>query len=357
MGLLDRYILRAIFGSTGLVMAVLLVLGALFTFISQQDDIGVGRFSAINALWFTLLTTPQQAYEVLPVGAMLGSLLGMGALARGSELTVMRSSGVSIGRIAASVLMSAVVLIVLEIALGEFFAPTLQLVAKQQKAFDKFTDVTVGSSGGSWVRDGDLILNVSRQSSERQFAGMLIFELSPNHRLRAIGRATQATAEAEANKGWTLSGYQESRFTRDRVLTRPSTQRSLQSNVSAGFLGLAVADPRQLETRVLFQLIRYYQSNALDTRPYVFAFWSRISRVVAIAFSVLLAIPFVLGSMRASGTGARMMIGLLIGVGYFLLQRLIESGTVVFDLNPIILAWAPTVLLAGITVTLLARAR
>jgi lipopolysaccharide export system permease protein len=354
MGILDRYILRSIFASTALVMAVLLVLGALFTFISQQDDIGVGRFSAFSALTFTLLTTPQQAWEVLPIGALLGSLLGMGALARGSELTVMRSSGVSIGRIAASVLMGAIVLIVVEVALGEFLAPTLQLVAKQQKAFDKFTNVTVGSSGGSWVRDGDLILNVSRQSSDRQFAGMLIFELSPNHRLRAIGRASRATAET--SEGWLLSGYQESRFTRERVVTRPVGQRSLQSNVSAGFLGLAVADPRQLETRALFQLIQYYKSNALDTRPYVFAFWSRIARVVAIAFSVLLAIPFVLGSMRAS-TGARMMSGLLIGISYFLIQRLIESGTVVFDLNPVVLAWLPTALLGLITTVLLVRAK
>jgi len=355
MTLLDRYILRAILGATALVMSVLIVLGALFTFLSQQDDIGVGSYSAVKALWFTLLNVPQQAWELLPIGGMLGSLLGMGSLARGSELTVMRSSGVSIARISASVLMAATALIILQVALGEFFAPTLQLVAKQQKAFDKFTNVTVGSSGGSWVRDGDLILNVSRQSGEQQFAGMLIFELSPNHRLRAIGRASRATSETST--GWTLSGYEESRFSRDRVLTRPIGQRSLQSNVTAGFLGLAVADPRQLETRDLFRLIQYYEQNALDTRPYVFAFWSRIARVVAIVFAVLLAIPFVLGSMRASGTGARMMIGLLIGIGFFLVQRLIESGTVVFDLNPIVLAWAPTALLGAITVTLLARAK
>jgi lipopolysaccharide export system permease protein len=355
MNLLDRYILRAIFGSTVLVMTVLLILGALFTFIGQQDDIGVGRYTALNAFWFTMLNMPQQAWELLPIGAMIGSLLGLGSLARGSEITVMRASGVSIVRFAASVLVAAIALILIEIALGEFLAPPLQQVAKQQKAFDKFTNVTVGSTGGSWVRDGDLILNVSRQSSDRQFAGMLIFELSPNHRLRAIGRASRATAET--SRGWLLSGYQESRFTAERVLTRPVGQRILQSNVTAGFLGLAVTDPRQLETRSLWRLIQYYETNQLDARPYVFAFWSRIARVVAIAFSVLLAVPFVLGSMRASGTGARMMIGLLIGVGFFLVQRLIESGTVVFDLNPVLLAWIPTALLATITLALLSRAR
>jgi lipopolysaccharide export system permease protein len=78
---------------------------------------------------------------------------------------------------------------------------------------------------------------------------------------------------------------------------------------------------------------------------------------VAVAFSVLLAIPFVLGSLRSAGAGTRMLMGLLVGVAFFLLQRLIESGTVVFNLNPILLAWLPTALLGIVTLTLLARAR
>jgi len=67
--------------------------------------------------------------------------------------------------------------------------------------------------------------------------------------------------------------------------------------------------------------------------------------------------PFVLGSLRSAGAGTRMMLGLILGIGFFLLQRLIESGTIVFDLNPVVLAWLPTALLATVTMGLLARAR
>ena len=134
-------------------------------------------------------------------------------------------------------------------------------------------------------------------------------------------------------------------------------QRLLESNVSAGFLGLAVEDPKQLTSRALWRLISYFRSNDLDAREYLFAFWSRIARTVAIAFAVLLAIPFVLGSLRSAGAGTRMMLGLIIGIGFFLLQRLIESGTVVFQLDPVLLAWIPTALLALVTFVLLARTR
>ena len=77
----------------------------------------------------------------------------------------------------------------------------------------------------------------------------------------------------------------------------------------------------------------------------------------SVFFAVLLAIPFVLGSLRSAGAGTRMMMGLLLGLAFFLLQRLIESSTVLFNLNPVLLAWLPTTLLALVTLGLLARAR
>ena len=54
-----------------------------------------------------------------------------------------------------------------------------------------------------------------------------------------------------------------------------------------------------------------------------------------------------LGSLRSAGAGTRMLMGLVAGIAFFLLQRLIESGTVVFDLNPVLLAWMPTALVGN----------
>ena len=82
MTILDRYIVRSILGSVLLVMTVVLILGALFVFIDQQDDIGVGHYTAVEALWYTLLNLPQQAFELLPITVLIGSLLGLGSLAR-----------------------------------------------------------------------------------------------------------------------------------------------------------------------------------------------------------------------------------------------------------------------------------
>jgi lipopolysaccharide export system permease protein len=355
MTLLDRYLLRTIFGAVLMVMSVFLTLGGLFLFIGQQDDIGVGRYTAVDALGFVLLSLPQQAWELLPISALIGTLVGLGALARGSELTVMRAAGMSVWRIARPAMIAGLLLAGFGALLGEVLAPPMQQLARQQKAFAKFDNVSFAGRGGAWVRDGDLLVNVERQSGDAEFGGMTVFRLDAEHRLRAIGRA--ATATADASGSWQLSQYVESRFEGDRVVATRERSRSFESNVSAEFVGIASASPSQLPSATLYRLIRHLQANDLDIREPLFAFWSRIARSVAVLFGVLVAVPFVFGSLRASGGGARTTIGLLIGIAFFLLQSMLESGAIVFDLDPVLLAWIPTGLLALAALTMLARTR
>jgi lipopolysaccharide export system permease protein len=350
---IDRYIVRAVLLATSLVMAVMLVLALVITFIGEQGDVGQGHYTALGAFVYALLNLPQQAWELMPIGVLIGSLLGLGQLARGSELIVLRSSGVSVARIAGSVLIAGFVLLAVELVLGELLAPPLLQTAKQDKALERFSIANFG--GGAWVRDGDLILDVRGLSATGRFGGMLVFELSPDHRLVAIGRA--AYASAGRNGHWQLSGYRQSEFTPGGVVASTAGERTLTTHVTAGFLDLASALPQNLPARALWTVIEYDRANALDATPYVFAFWSRVARTLAIVLAALLAIPFVLGLLRSAAQGSRMLAGLLIGLGFFFLQRMIESGAVVFHLNPIVLAWLPTALLAAVTLSLLARAR
>ena len=129
MTIIDRYILRAILGATALVMAVLLSLALVFTFIGEQDDVGVGHYTTLSAFWFSLFNLPAQAWDLLPIAALIGALLGLGALARGSELTVLRASGVSIARIAGSALIAAFILLASEVILGELGEPDLHVAS------------------------------------------------------------------------------------------------------------------------------------------------------------------------------------------------------------------------------------
>ena len=108
---------------------------------------------------------------------------------------------------------------------------------------------------------------------------------------------------------------------------------------------------------MLWNLIQHLKQNDLDATEQEFAFWSRIARTTAILFAALLAVPFVFGSLRSAGSGSRTLLGVMIGVTFFLVQRMLESGAVVFDASPFVLAWFPTFLLAVVSTVLIARTR
>ena len=66
-----------------------------------------------HALQYIFLTLPSKAYLLFAPAVLLGSLLGLGAMASNSELTVMRAAGISNGRIIRAVLMTGVALMLL----------------------------------------------------------------------------------------------------------------------------------------------------------------------------------------------------------------------------------------------------
>jgi lipopolysaccharide export system permease protein len=228
-------------------------------------------------------------------------------------------------------------------------------LARQQKAFAKVANVSFSGSGDAWVRDGNLLVNVERQTGEARFGGMMVYEIGADGRLAAMGRAVSASA-AESGS-WALEQYAETRFAADRVISQKIPRRVLESNVTAEFLGIAATVPAQLPTAVLWRMVRHLDANGLDSREAAFALWSRIARTLAPIFAVLLALPFMFGSLRSSGAGVRVGLGLLLGMAFFLVQQMLESSTVVFNGNPAIFAWLPTLLMAAAALALLWRTR
>lgn len=352
---LDRYIGRTLLGAIAMVMAVLAVLGALFLFIGEQGSIGSGHYTTTEALINALLTVPQFALNALPAGTLIGAMLGIGTLARAHELTVMRSAGMSKWRLLGAVLGAGTLLALLALGAGEYLVPPLTKYASERKAFAKYENVSFAGAGGAWIRDGNTILNVTQQSGEEVFGGTLVFELDGDGRLRAAGRAERARAVNQ--KSWELSDYHESRFGHDQVAASSAAARQLQSAASAGFLQLTVSDPSELSLRVLRRAIGYLGANQLDAGRYRFALWSHIARLAALPVAIAFALPFGFGSTRAAGAGARTTLGLGIGIVYFFLQRLVESGALVFSLDPVLLAALPTLLLVLAAGILLYRAR
>ena len=353
--ILSRYVIKAVLGNTALVMLVLLALSALYLFITQQDDIGVGTFSVADAFIFVGLTLPKYAFDLLPIAALIGALLALGNLARTLELIVVRAAGVSTMRIALWTAMAGVILMLLTGLIGEVVSPPMEQYAQQLKTFAKFKDYSMAGNRSAWAKDGDMVISVRQQSADNRYGGVYVFNFDAQRRLRSVGRANSASIDE--NNLWQLENYVESRIGDERVETSKEQETQLQTRLSPEFLGLAVLEPDSLPGRGLYSYIQHLRENGLDSRTYETAFWARIARTVAVAIIVVLAVPFAFGPMRSTGTGARTVVGIMIGVVFFLLAKMMESGGEVFNMPPLMVAWLPTALLTIITTIAVSRVR
>jgi lipopolysaccharide export system permease protein len=352
---LDRYLYRTVLLYTLMTMTVLLALGALILFISQQSDIGVGSYSAADALLFTFLNLPQTAFELLPIGAMIGALMGLGNLAAGSELVVTRASGVSVWRIAWPVGLAGLTLAVIMFGIGDYAAPSMGQFAKREKTTAKLADVSFAGSSSAWVKDGNRILRVQTGEVDRAFGGVSVFELDGPTRLRSIQRAARISVADPVR--WSLHNVATSRFEKDKVEGDTVSELTLRSTVNREFLSLAATDPQMLTLHGLASYIDHLRRNNLDTALYEIGYWSRIARLFAVIIVTLLALPFVFGPLRTTGAGTRTVVGALLGVVFFLITRTVENGGQLFNLNPALVGWLPTAVVGVCTLVAISRTR
>jgi lipopolysaccharide export system permease protein len=353
--ILDRYFAKTVLLHTLMVMAVLLALMTLVTFIGQQDDIGQGSYDVAGAFLVTLLQLPQQAYELLPIGALIGAIMGLGGLARDSELTVVRAAGVSVTRIAASAALAGLAVAAVLWLLGEYFAPPADQYARQYKIFSRYSQLEFTGSRSAWIRQGSYYINVRRQAAENLFGGVYVYELDDERRLVLVGRAETATQDRSGR--WVLANYVETRLGEDRVEARALPRLVTEPGFEADFLGAAVTQPKSLPLADLYAYKEHLKANDLDSSAWEIAFWSRISRLVAAVVVCVFAVPFAFGPLRSAGAGARTVLGILAGVLFVLLTQTLENSGQVYGLNPLLVAWGPTLLLSAIAAVAILRVR
>ena len=353
-GILTQYMMRTILVMTALVLVVLLALAGMFEFIAELDDTQ-GDYQTPQAVMYALLRLPQLAFEMLPVAALIGSLLGLGALAGSSEIIVMRSAGLSVMRLASMVAVAGLSMLILTGLLGEFIGPPLDYYARNMRLEARYGQDDDRLGQEAWVKDGQVFLHLERVSSEFEFGSIYVYRFNEYDELESIARAENSGIDD--NDQWVLENFRETRFVDDGVQVVQSSLAVESFDINPEVLGISLVKPQSLSGRGLFSYINYMKRNSLDADRYETELWYRIARTATIMIMPVLALAFVFGSLRTGGAGARLMMGIVIGLGYYLASEMLANSGQVFDLNPAVVAWLPSGLLLIITVFALNRVR
>ena len=354
MKILDRYILRSVLLGTLVALLVLMPLVGFMVLKDELDDVGTGRFGLLDAFLIVSLLLPRYAFQLFPIAALIGSLLGLGRLAANMELVAMRAAGVSIRRVLWSVLRAGALLAVIAMLLGEVIAPASEEQAQQVRAATLSERIALKSRYGFWVRDGNAFINIREIMPGGRLQHLYIYEFDQDKQLKL---STYARLAIHNGNSWLLQDISQSELGQAGVQTRFLKTATWSSLLDPSLLSLLIVDPNILPTWGLYQDIRFMEHNGLSSTASEVAFWGKAIAPLVILAMVFLAVPLLFNVHRGMGLGPRIFGGVLIGIIFYILNRTVAQLPLVYDLSPFLVSLVPVLFCAAMGAAIFRWAR
>ena len=346
-----KTIRRLIYGEV-LVSIVLVAAGflALFFFFDLVDELqylgksnglpsGLPTASDIyqirHALLYVSLLIPNHLYELLPISVLIGTIFVMARLAKSSEYTILRTSGLGPWRALKLLLSLGSIFVVTSFLIGDYLAPLSERTAQLLKARYQGT-ITVGQTG-AWLREkqayNTYVANVKTLSPSNEMVGVQIFEF--DNKGLVVSRMQAASANFSEDDSWQLKNVTRAEFsvpntsatTANAAVQTARVSRSVldsfrwPTEISQEMVSVALLKPERMGTIDLFNYIRHLDANGQTAQRYEIEFWKKVFYPLSCLVMVILALPFAYLHFRSGGISGYVFMGVMIGISFFLLNN------------------------------------
>jgi lipopolysaccharide export system permease protein len=344
--MLFRYFTREILFTSVLVLLALLALFGFFDLIRELDDVGRGNYRLSVMIGYVALTLPSHAYVLMPAAALIGTLFALARMSEQSELTVMRSSGLSMVQLAGHVAGAGVVVAVATLLMGEFVAPFAEELAKSVRLKATSSIVAREFRSGFWVKDDRSFVNIQDVTADTELLNLKIYEFDASFRLTSISRAGAGTY-AGVNR-WSLADVEVTRFEGDRAVLSKLPKATWNSVLTPDILSVLKIVPERMSVLNLVAYIDHLRENRQKTTRFEIAMWQKLLYPIAAVVMMVLAIPFAIQSQRAGGAGGKIVLGILLGLGFHFAGRLFSHVGLLNDWPALVSAGLPTAIFLAV---------
>jgi len=342
MKTLRRYLFAEILSAIMLVCAGLLMLFALFDLIRELDDLGHGSYKLTRIIVYVLLSVPGHLYELLPIAVLIGTLFALAQLVANSEYTVMRVSGVSVGRMLWTLVTIGFFFAGFTFICGEFIAPPAEEAAQRLRTKAITGVIAQEFRSGLWVKDEGSFVNVSQVMPDATLSGIKVYELDSQQRLRMISLAQRG--EYKGNHQWVLHDVVQTTFQDDKTSVSRIPEASWRSVLDPGLLNVLLVSPEKMSAWNLYSYIRHLRENNQKTTRHEIALWNKLSYLCAVLVMMVLALPFSYFQQRVGNVGAKVFSGIMLGLGFSMMGRLFTYFGLLRDWTPVMSSFLPTLI-------------
>lgn len=354
MSILHRYIAKTIMAATALVVLVMVALVFLINFLDEMKDVGTADYGFWQAFIHVLLEFPRTLYQFFPMLMLMGGVIGLGVLSSNRELVVMRTAGFSVRKIGLSVISAALIITFFATGIGEGVVPKAHHLAQVRKQSEQSGGQAVSTLSGVWIHEGNNFLQISRVIGLNHLENVTRYQFDADHHLLA---AYYVRALDLVQGKWQLHDVVKTTFANNKTKSERVAQSVWDLALNPNLLNVGLIEPSEMSLPVLLEYAKHLQHNGLQASDFQWEFWKRVFQPLTTIVMILLAIPFVLGFSRSVTMGWRVLLGIIFGFVFYILNAFLGQFSVVFQFSPLLAAILPTCLFALVGVVLVLKLR
>lgn len=339
----ERHLAREIYSAVSLVAIAFLGLFAFFDLIYELGDVGRGGYQFQHALAYVALTLPGRAYDIVPISVLIGSLYALTLLARHSEITVLRASGLSTAGLLFTLMKIGVAFVVLTALFGEVIAPPAERLAQQVRLQAKGSMVAREFRSGLWVKDEQAFVNVRDVMPDASLRGVRIYQFDKAFSLMSITEAGSGVY-APGEQHWRLSEVVRTVFDGTGARVERAKDMEWTSGLSPDLVSVLMVMPERMPLRTLYQYVNYLGDNRQKTQRYEIALWKKMVYPLATLVMMILALPFAYMQDRFGAVSVRVFAGIMLGIAFQLLNGLFSSLGIINSWPPFTSAITPSIM-------------
>ena len=356
MKIREHYIRKTLLSFTFVVLVIWLGVYSFFNFLSEMSSIGQLNYTSLEAFRYIALQVPEVAYRHASPVILLGCVLGMGHLATTNQLIVLRISGMSIYKLTMFTIKTALIFVIVIIAIGEIFAPIASDEAEKGRSKALGHSIESQSQEGFWIRDGENFINVQKNIDGKLFRDVTIIEVNSSNNIETVLTSEQVSFDGKSLKMnnaeiFSIDGANEI----DDISFIESNSYNMPVSFDQDLIDSLRKDPEDLTTWNIIKQIQFLSDNKLRSGIFEVELYKRLIKPITLMAMILLAMLFVFGSTRDVTLGRKIFFGISLGLSFELLSRIGGAMALSLDFNPVMSTVLPTIVVLVIAITFLIR--
>jgi lipopolysaccharide export system permease protein len=242
-----------------------------------------------------------------------------------------------------SVIMAAIILIMVATLIGEGVSPRANYYAGKYKSLAETLGQAVVTMSGVWIHEGNNFIHIDSVLGKHHLIGVTRYEFDNEHRLLASYYADTLDFE---NDQWMAYGLAKTVLHENKTVTEQLPKSAWDLKLTPNLINVGLVDAEAMSLSKLAEYSHYLKQNRLQAGIFQLEFWQRIFQPFTTLVMLLLAVPFVFAAPRAVSMGRRILLAIIVGFIFYILNAFFGQFSIVFQFHPIIAALFPTLIFA-----------